>query len=96
MRLGLPGAKVQRIDEVLADPQIIERGMLVEQDHPILGKIQLGNLPFRMSAGDTTIRQPAPLLGEHNREIAAELGFDQTEIDGMIADEVLYAEESVG
>lgn len=43
---GVPAAKVQTIDEVLADPQTLARGMVVEQDHPLLGKIRLPNLPF--------------------------------------------------
>ena len=48
----------------------LARGMVVEQDHPLLGKIKLPNLPFRFSDCDTTPRSPAPLLGQHNREIA--------------------------
>jgi hypothetical protein len=38
---------------------------------------------------------PAPLLGQHNREIAAELGYTGGEIDAMVGDGVLYAEEAV-
>jgi crotonobetainyl-CoA:carnitine CoA-transferase CaiB-like acyl-CoA transferase len=89
---GVPCAKVQRIDEVVADPQILARGMIVEQDHPVLGRIRLPNLPFRFSDCDTTPRTPAPLLGQHNRDIASMLGFRTAEIDAMVADGVLYAE----
>jgi len=92
---SVPCAKVQRIDEVVADPQILARGMIVEQDHPVLGRIRLPNLPFRLSGCDTTPRSPAPLLGQHNREIAGALGFRADEVDAMIADGVLYAEEAV-
>ena len=66
---------MQRIDEVLADPQIIARGMIVEQDHPVLGKIRMPNLPFRFSECDTSPKSVAPLMGQHNREIAAKLGY---------------------
>lgn len=93
--VGVPCAKVQRIDEVLADPQIIERGMVIEQEHPILGKVQLPNLPFRFSGFDTTQTMPAPLLGQHNAEIAAELGYSKGEIDVLSADQVLYSEPLV-
>lgn len=93
--VGVPSAKVQRIDEVLADPQIVERGMLIEQEHPLLGKIELPNLPFRFSGFDTTQTMPAPLLGQHNREIAASLGYSAAEIEEMVADEVLFAETAV-
>jgi crotonobetainyl-CoA:carnitine CoA-transferase CaiB-like acyl-CoA transferase len=89
---GVPAAPVARIDEVLADPQTLARGMVVEQDHPTLGRIRLPNLPFRFSEGDTSPRRAAPLLGQHNREIAAELGFSATEIESMARDGVLYSE----
>jgi crotonobetainyl-CoA:carnitine CoA-transferase CaiB-like acyl-CoA transferase len=91
----VPCAKVQRIDEVLADPQIQTRGMIVEQEHPVLGKIRMPNLPFRFSECDTSPKSVAPLLGQHNREIAAKLGYPQTDIDAMVRDGVLYAEEAV-
>ncbi|WP_454904963.1 CaiB/BaiF CoA transferase family protein [Variovorax gossypii] len=89
--IDVPAAKVQRIDEVLADPQIHARGMVIEQEHPVLGKIRLPNLPFHMSGCDTSITQVAPELGEHNAEIAASLGFDAAQIADMQADGVLYS-----
>jgi crotonobetainyl-CoA:carnitine CoA-transferase CaiB-like acyl-CoA transferase len=93
---AVPCSPVQNIDAVLADPQIAARGMIVEQEHPVLGKIRLANVPFRFSDCDTTPRSVAPQLGEHNREIAAQLGFSAPEIDAMVADGVLYAEPAVG
>jgi crotonobetainyl-CoA:carnitine CoA-transferase CaiB-like acyl-CoA transferase len=89
--IDVPSAKVQRIDEVLADPQIQARGMVVEQQHPRYGTLRLPNLPFRFSDCDTTIRSVAPDLGQHNAEVAAALGFDAEEIAAMQADGVLYA-----
>jgi crotonobetainyl-CoA:carnitine CoA-transferase CaiB-like acyl-CoA transferase len=93
--INVPAAKVQRIDEVLADPQIIERGMLIDQEHPILGKVQLPNLPFRFSGFDTTQKMPAPLMGQHNRQIATELGYGEAHIDTMVREGVLFAEPAV-
>jgi crotonobetainyl-CoA:carnitine CoA-transferase CaiB-like acyl-CoA transferase len=92
---GVPAAPVARIDEVLADPQTLARGMVIEQDHPLLGKIKLPNLPFRFSDCDTSPRGPAPLLGQHNREVATQLGLSSGEIDAMERDGVLYAEPAV-
>jgi len=91
----VPCAKVQSIDEVLADPQIIARRMMVEQTHPVLGKVQLPNLPFRFSECDTSPRSVAPLMGQHNRDIAESLGYSKTEIDSMVRDGVLHAEAAV-
>jgi len=91
----VPCAPVQNIDAVLEDPQVKARGMIVEQEHPVLGKIKLANIPFKFSDCDVTPRTAAPLLGQHNREIAATLGFSQAEIDAMVEDGVLYAEAAV-
>jgi crotonobetainyl-CoA:carnitine CoA-transferase CaiB-like acyl-CoA transferase len=92
---GVPAAPVQTIDQVLSDPQTLARGMVVEQDHPLLGKIKLPNLPFRFSDCDTSPSGPAPLLGQHNRDIAASVGYSEAEIDTFVAEGVLYAEASV-
>jgi crotonobetainyl-CoA:carnitine CoA-transferase CaiB-like acyl-CoA transferase len=89
--VDVPCAKVQRIDEVLSDPQIIARGMVVEQDHPRYGKLRLPNLPFRFSDCDTTIREVAPDLGQHNADVAQSLGFSASEIDAMQTDGVLFS-----
>lgn len=91
----VPCAPVQTIDQVLADPQIIARNMVIEQEHPVLGKVRLPNLPFRFSDCDTTPCCPAPLLGQHNREIAAEVGTSPAEIEAMVRDEILYEEAAV-
>ncbi|WP_153108871.1 CaiB/BaiF CoA transferase family protein [Propionivibrio limicola] len=93
--IDVPAAKVQNIEEVLADPQIKARGMLVEQEHPVLGKVQLANLPYHFSECDTTLKTAAPLLGQHNRAIAARLGYSSSEIDALVRDGVLYAEAAV-
>ena len=91
----VPCAKVQTIADVLDDPQIAARNMVIEQDHPVLGNVRLANLPFRIAGSDTTPKLPAPLLGQHNREIASELGYSGGEIEAMVGDGVLYAEDAV-
>lgn len=88
--IDVPSAKVQRIDEVLADPQIQARGMVVEQQHPRHGTLRLPNLPFRFSGCDTTITQVAPDLGEHNAEVARSLGYSADDIAALQADGVLF------
>jgi crotonobetainyl-CoA:carnitine CoA-transferase CaiB-like acyl-CoA transferase len=89
--VDVPGAKVQRIDEVLADPPIRARGMVVEQQHPRFGTLRLPNLPFRFSDCDTTIRQVAPDLGQHNAQVAEKLGFTATQVASMQAEGVLFS-----
>lgn len=45
-------AQVQRVDEVLADSQIVERGMVLEQERPVPGRVKLPNLPFCFLVAD--------------------------------------------
>jgi crotonobetainyl-CoA:carnitine CoA-transferase CaiB-like acyl-CoA transferase len=92
----VPCSAVQTIDQVLADPQIHARNMVIEQEHPVLGKVKLPNLPFRFSDCDTTPKSPAPLLGQHNRAIAASLGYSEADIAAMTKDGVLYSEKAAG
>ena len=94
--IDVPSARVQNIEEVLRDPQIQARGMLIEQVHPVLGKIRMPNLPFRFSDSDTATPSVAPALGQHNREIAESVGFSASEIDAMERDGVLYAQADSG
>lgn len=90
--VDVPCAKVQDIGEVLNDPQIRARGMVVRQRHPVLGEIDLLNTPFHFSGCDTTLREPAPMMGQHNRLIAEDLGYGQGEIDALQDAGVLYQE----
>lgn len=93
--IDVPCAKVQNIEEVLQDPQIKARNMVIRQQHPVVGEVDLLNVPFKFSECDVTISMPAPLMGQHNHEIARDLGYDQAEIDAMAADSVLYQEDAV-
>lgn len=87
--IDVPAAKVQRIDEVLADPQIQARGMVLEQQHPRYGALRLPNLPFRFSGCDTPVPAVAPDLGEHNADVARALGYSEAEIAALQAAGVL-------
>ena len=89
----VPSAKVQRIDEVIHDPQIQARGMVLEQQHPRYGTLKLANLPFRFSDCDTTapMQQVAPDMGQHNAPIARSLGYSEADIAAMQAEGVLFA-----
>ncbi|MEI2775959.1 MAG: CoA transferase [Tetrasphaera sp.] len=88
---GLVCSKIQTIKDVVEDPQIAARGMILDIDHPVLGPIRLPNHPLRFSDADTSPTRVAPTLGQHNAEIAAELGFSTEEIESLESRGILYA-----
>jgi crotonobetainyl-CoA:carnitine CoA-transferase CaiB-like acyl-CoA transferase len=78
---GLPCAKVATIDEVVDDPQVRHREMLVEIEHPTVGRFPMHGLNVHYSDTRQQIRRPPPLLGQHNEEVYGEwLGLDSTTV----------------
>jgi len=71
------------LEEAFSDPQILHRRMVVELNHPDLGKVKQINLPLKFSETPGTIRSFAPLLGQHTREIMLDLGYSETEIEEL-------------
>ncbi len=66
---GVPVAPVNNLDGAFAEPPVAERGMIVEYDHPEVGKVRLPGNPIKMSGVSGTISNPAPRLGEHTDAI---------------------------
>jgi formyl-CoA transferase len=82
---GVPCGACLDTGEVLTDPHLKARDMIVEVEHPVRGSyLTVGN-PIKLSASPTTIG-PSPLLGQHRREILAELGYTDADIDRLKAD----------
>lgn len=61
----VPAAPVNNLDGAFAEPPVAEREMIVEYDHPDVGKVRLPGNPIKMSGVSGTISNPAPRLGEH-------------------------------
>ncbi len=81
---GVPAGPVFDIPQMLAYPQTIAREMVVETDHPRAGVTKSIGLPIKFSETPGAITRPAPLFGQHTREICREAGFSDGEIDTMI------------
>jgi crotonobetainyl-CoA:carnitine CoA-transferase CaiB-like acyl-CoA transferase len=71
-------------------PQLAVRGFFEDVDHPVNAKTPHSTLPFTSTRGpDRFHLQPAPLLGQHNRELLAELGCSDKDIDELEAHGVI-------
>ena len=82
---GVPVGPVHTIGDALAHPQTIARGMVVDLVHPQAGATRALGCPIHFSKTQTRITRPAPLLGEHTREVLREHGYADAEIDALIA-----------
>jgi crotonobetainyl-CoA:carnitine CoA-transferase CaiB-like acyl-CoA transferase len=73
-KFEIPSAGINNIDDVVDHlPQLQERGYFVEIDHPEAGKFRYTGRPIVTDGRWWQIRRPAPLLGQHNDEVAAEV-----------------------
>ena len=71
---GVPCGACLDTGEVLTDPHLLARDMIVEVDHPVRGRFLTVGNPIKLSESPTTIT-PSPLLGQHRTEILTELGY---------------------
>jgi crotonobetainyl-CoA:carnitine CoA-transferase CaiB-like acyl-CoA transferase len=81
---GVPGGPVLTYGEALGQAQVAAREMVVEIDHPKIGPMRALGMPAKLSETPATVRHPAPLLGQHSREILASGGFDEAEVQAWI------------
>ncbi|MFC6636825.1 CaiB/BaiF CoA transferase family protein [Sulfitobacter sediminilitoris] len=87
----LPAGPVNDILEMHADPQARAREMIVEVDHATSGKVETIGHPVKFSRTPAKVAQAAPLLGQHSREVLAEIGYDAAQIDALIASQAVIA-----
>jgi formyl-CoA transferase len=86
----VPCAPVQTIDQVFQAPQVLQRDMLIEIDHPTAGKVRMAGIPVKFSVTPASVRMPPPLLGEHNDEILESwLGLSADSIDELKKEKVI-------
>jgi crotonobetainyl-CoA:carnitine CoA-transferase CaiB-like acyl-CoA transferase len=87
---GVPVAKVMQPHRQTELDQLAFRGFFEELDHPVNGRANLSTVPVRFSGGPGRFHtNPAPLLGQHNHELLAELGLTESEIADLEADGVI-------
>jgi len=66
---GIPVGPINTVDEVVVDPQILARHMVLHIDHPSAGSVQMMGCPVKLSATPARLRMAPPLLGQHNADV---------------------------
>jgi crotonobetainyl-CoA:carnitine CoA-transferase CaiB-like acyl-CoA transferase len=72
----------------MRDPHIQARGFFSTVTHPVLGSFLQAGSPFKVD-GLRSNPAPAPLLGQHNSEVFAELGLGEEELAALTAERVI-------
>jgi crotonobetainyl-CoA:carnitine CoA-transferase CaiB-like acyl-CoA transferase len=84
---GVPNGPINDVAQVFEEPQVRARGVRVELDHAVAGKLPTVASPMRFSATPLEYRAPPPLLGEHTDEVLSGLlGKDAPEIARLRAE----------
>jgi crotonobetainyl-CoA:carnitine CoA-transferase CaiB-like acyl-CoA transferase len=86
---GVPVGPVHSIGEALSHPQTLARGMVVDLVHRQAGPTRAIGCPVHFSATPASVTRPAPMLGEHTREVLREYGYGDAEIDALVEEGVV-------
>jgi len=78
---SIPSSAVRTVDDLVADLPVVE--------HPIVGSYRQIPSPVRFSRTPASVRRPAPLVGQHGREVMREIGLSEAEIDALESSGVL-------
>jgi crotonobetainyl-CoA:carnitine CoA-transferase CaiB-like acyl-CoA transferase len=84
---------VNDLAEAVSDPQLAARELVVELEHPELGPQRQVGIPIKLREHPGGLRRPAPALGDATRETLAAVGYDDDEIEQLLADGVAAAPE---
>ncbi|MBV9481991.1 MAG: CoA transferase [Acidobacteria bacterium] len=81
----VPAGPIYRVDEALNSPQALSRSVIVELEHPRIGRARSISNPIHMSATPVSYHRAPPLLGEHTEAILVEIGATLADIKRLRA-----------
>jgi crotonobetainyl-CoA:carnitine CoA-transferase CaiB-like acyl-CoA transferase len=86
---GVPAESVREESwlnrDAFLEPEMLDCGRVYAFEHPVHGGIRIIGDLVRLARQSSAGRGRAPLLGEHTREVLAELGYDDARVDSLLA-----------
>lgn len=83
-KAGLPCSEIPTFDRIANDPHLLSRGMIIEVEQLISGRLKVPGSVFKLSRTPGDAGSPAPFLGEHNLDVYSSLlGYSEREITGL-------------
>ncbi|WP_063923088.1 CaiB/BaiF CoA transferase family protein [Cupriavidus basilensis] len=86
---GVPCSPVNKIDQVVAQPQVQAAHLIEDLELPGLGPMRMAGLPFRLGDTPGAVRLPPPRLGQHTAEVLNELGYTAQQLEELAARRVI-------
>jgi crotonobetainyl-CoA:carnitine CoA-transferase CaiB-like acyl-CoA transferase len=87
---GIPCTPVNTPEDFSHSPHVKTRDLITEIEHPVIGQHSYLSSPYRLSQTPCRIERPAPLLGQHNKEIyCEELGYPEEELTRFKAEGII-------
>ena len=80
---------ILNVKEMHEHPQTVAREMVVPLRHPVAGETRVIGLPVKFSGTPGKVRHAAPVFGQHTREVLAEHGFSEAEIETLAKDKAV-------
>ncbi|MGW9100411.1 CaiB/BaiF CoA transferase family protein [Priestia megaterium] len=88
-RAGVPSGPIQDLAQVLAHPQVQNRELIQEVEHPTIGQLKILGIPIKLSDTPGSVRKAPPLLSENTDEVLTHLGYSSEDIADLKEKEII-------
>ena len=86
----VPGGPVYGYEQIMNDPHIQARKMVVDIDHPKIGPMKTIGMPIKSTGELTAVRLTAPWLGQHSAEVVRTLGYSDSDVAALFEAGVIF------